>query len=376
MNHPTQDTCSFQAQLDRVEQKLTLLEQAESKRQRKTQRTITKIFGLLTCLVVLVSVWLAHAQQHSLVYSGYLEEAGQPLNETRQVSLSLWDQGEAGKGTPKCKEQLSDVVFVKGRFKITLSQECNEVTRKTSPLWVEIKIYDANKQNPKTLARTKLGAVPHTENRLPAGTVISYAAPISLDANKKPIPPHGWLYCDGSWYKTADHPELFKALKGHYGLKGTGTSQEFRVPDYRGYFLRGVAGGGVGEATRVPDLSNRYEPGTNQAIKPKGPYSTNPVGTTEVYQTALPSGGPILQTEQKTHSHKGFYSEFSGYCFAPGNGVPAVSCFPNPPAKYKNTGLVGAKNVSVQNETLQYKIIGGGNETRPSNVFVHYLIKY
>ena len=47
-----------------------------------------------------------------------------------------------------------------------------------------------------------------------------------------------WLVCDGSLYSTTLFAELFAAIGYAHGGSGT----EFRVPDLRGYFVRGVNG--------------------------------------------------------------------------------------------------------------------------------------
>lgn len=58
---------------------------------------------------------------------------------------------------------------------------------------------------------------------LPVGSVIAYA----FDPTKVP-PPQGWLLCDGGTFDHATFPQLFAALGS------------MRLPDLRGYFLRGL----------------------------------------------------------------------------------------------------------------------------------------
>lgn len=52
----------------------------------------------------------------------------------------------------------------------------------------------------------------------------------------KSISRPGWLYCDGTVYNIADHPDLGAYLGATFGGNGTTT---FAVPDLRGIFLRG-----------------------------------------------------------------------------------------------------------------------------------------
>jgi hypothetical protein len=63
----------------------------------------------------------------------------------------------------------------------------------------------------------------------PVGAVISLGAQQSTS---------WWRLCDGALVTRSEFPELFVAIGYTYG-KGT-TDEEFRLPDYRGRFLRGA----------------------------------------------------------------------------------------------------------------------------------------
>ncbi|EJF87005.1 hypothetical protein ME1_01236 [Bartonella vinsonii subsp. arupensis OK-94-513] len=52
--------------------------------------------------------------------------------------------------------------------------------------------------------------------------------------------PNGWLLCDGAVYKRKDYPQLFKAIGDKWGKDSNTT---FKVPDFRGMFLRGFDNG-------------------------------------------------------------------------------------------------------------------------------------
>ena len=77
---------------------------------------------------------------------------------------------------------------------------------------------------------------------VPPGTVVAYAGS---------TPPPGWLLCDGREVTRTLYPALFAAITTTYG--SVSTTASFRLPDYRGYFLRGVDGG----AGRDPDVISR-----------------------------------------------------------------------------------------------------------------------
>ncbi|WP_455481295.1 Bgr_08870 family protein [Bartonella sp. B12(2025)] len=52
--------------------------------------------------------------------------------------------------------------------------------------------------------------------------------------------PSGWLLCDGATYEREDYPQLFKAIGDKWGKRSDTT---FKVPDFRGIFLRGFDDG-------------------------------------------------------------------------------------------------------------------------------------
>jgi microcystin-dependent protein len=65
---------------------------------------------------------------------------------------------------------------------------------------------------------------------VPVGTIIPYGA---LLANNLPS---GWLYCNGAEYEKARYPQLYDAIKDVWGQS---TATTVRIPDLRGYFVRG-----------------------------------------------------------------------------------------------------------------------------------------
>jgi microcystin-dependent protein len=71
----------------------------------------------------------------------------------------------------------------------------------------------------------------------------------------------GWMLCDGRHLPIASYPELYAVIGELYGRQG----DAFRLPDYRGLFLRGVdAGSGMD-----PDAARRFGPlgtGTSSGI--------------------------------------------------------------------------------------------------------------
>jgi len=149
---------------------------------------------------------------------------------------------------------------------------------------------------------------------VPTGTIVAFAGQTA---------PEGWLLCDGTLTSRAQKSKLFVAIGTAYGA-GDG-STTFHLPDLRGRFLRGVNGG----AGRDPDTATR---------------------------TAMNSGGNTgdavgsLQGDMfKSHTHSANWAPGGG-----GGGGSAIDPLRN--------------NILDTNAT-------GGNETRPVNAYVNFIIK-
>ena len=152
---------------------------------------------------------------------------------------------------------------------------------------------------------------------VPPGTIVAYGGTTE---------PAGWLFCDGRIFSTATYPRLFAAIGVAYGSPSPG---QFRVPDFRGKFLRGVDG----SAGFDPDAASRIAQYT-------GGNGGNSVGS--------------FQTDQiRSHTHN-FFSTAA-----------------------LNASVGG--NVDFFNQTTSQSratTAAGGSETRPVNVYVNYIIKY
>jgi len=156
-------------------------------------------------------------------------------------------------------------------------------------------------------------------NGCPPGTIMPFAG------SKSNIP-SGWLYCDGTQYSTTTYAALYAAIGTAWG-SGSGT---FRVPDLRGYFLRGA-----NDATgRDPDVSSRL------ALNSGGNTADN-VGTYQGDQFAA-------------HTH---------------TFIQAIDSTDAGKLSYPATNNDGGYETSKTSST-------GGNETRPKNAAIYYIIKH
>jgi len=181
------------------------------------------------------------------------------------------------------------------------------------------------------LSETKLLGVPiadvarvalNVRVTFPVGAVTPFAG-----SNDKI--PEGWLLCDGTLYGRTAYPELFNVIGYSWGTTGTDL---FRVPDLRGVFLRGVSSNSS-DVFADPDKNTRIS-------RHSGGNIGNDVGS---YQTD--------QFESHSHTNKntfivdGAANRYGGGSWGAYSQNPAIN----------NTG---------------------GNETRPQNAYVNYIIKY
>lgn len=144
----------------------------------------------------------------------------------------------------------------------------------------------------------------------------------------------GWLLCDGSSVAINDYPELHAAIKKGWGSGNS--SGEFRLPDLRGQFLRGVESSidGKSSGTDPGDRHTKYE-GGNTGIE---------VGT---YQ----------DEDYKSHPH--YYREWRWQVGVHGGG------------SYNDILTANRGN----NPLVETENNPGGKETRPDNAAVYYIIR-
>lgn len=174
----------------------------------------------------------------------------------------------------------------------------------------------------------------------PVGTVMAYSGFWSPNVESG-LKAAGWLKCDGQELPRAQYQELYDAIDRVWG--GDSSPDMFRVPDMRGYFLRGVDGG----AGVDPEAKDRKE-------SHAGGYSGDKVGSSQ--PDAL-----------KSHVHR----------------VPfAAGPFPVTPNKdgHQVINYTAADGISSAQNTTPPKKPGtveddSGPETRPKNVAVYWLIR-
>lgn len=282
---------------------------------------------------------------NTLSYSGTLIKNGQPDNGSHVISLKLWEQGNP---VAACLTMpAGNTTVVSGRFTVPLDSSCVAVIHKSPDVAVEVFIDGTS------MGKTPLAAVPYAveadtasnfapgstiASLMPTGTVVSFAGAVGGGV----MPPPGWLLCDGSQQSRTAYAPLFAAIGTAWG-SGDGTTT-FNVPDLRGRFLRGV------------DQGTGNDPGPRTTILPGG--NLTGVGTLE--QQAFANHGHNVVDPGHLHPS---WATFSGSNLPAGGFNYAGSPNANPSGP---TGLA-ATGISIT--------ATGGNETRPVNAAVNYIIK-
>ena len=155
----------------------------------------------------------------------------------------------------------------------------------------------------------------------PPGTVVAYMGTTA---------PAGWLLCNGASVSRSTYASLYAVIGN---ASGSADANSFNVPDLRGRFLRGWDNA-IG---RDPDRASR----TAMAA---GGNTGDAIGSIQ---------GDAFKNH--THAFSDTYTNFSQTSASGGAG---------------NTGATGTL---VQADTTLY---AGGNETRPMNAYVNYIIKF
>jgi microcystin-dependent protein len=183
-------------------------------------------------------------------------------------------------------------------------------------------------------------AAERAKNGVPAGSITPFAGDVDVSL------PDGYLVCDGRSVRINDYPELYDAIGTNWGGDGSTT---FRLPDLRGYFLRGVA-----DASTV-------DPGKNSRGSRNGSNSGNRVGSFQDDEFKSHNHGVTDPGHTHDYRDKSNNSEQSDNANDRWVGSDAKS-------SETRTSFSSTTGISINNS--------GGSETRPKNAYVWYIIKY
>lgn len=188
-------------------------------------------------------------------------------------------------------------------------------------------------------------------NDVPIGSITAFAGdvhPHQLLA----LHDDGWLICDGTKYDNGhDYAELAAVIGTAYG----GDNSGFRVPDFRGRFLRGVDEG----TGKDPDAEDRHALAT-------GGNTGSRVGSEQGDATGRPKVRFSTESEGD-HSHDTPHGPtHDHHCFNPAGS-------PGEPIMEWSNALRTSSSEGHHSHTI---ISGGDIESRPSNIYLHWLIKF
>jgi microcystin-dependent protein len=293
--------------------------------------THPKLKTILASLPLAFAI-VAHAQGTAFNYTGYLLNGATPANGSNDLQFTIFASQTGGTpltgGVTLTNQPVNNGVFV-------ATLDFGPGIFNGSDRWLEIAGRNGGTANPFTTIspRQKITSVPYASyagNGAPPGSIMAF-----MGTN---VPP-GWLLCDGSVVSRATYAGLF-AVVGSSSGAGDGTTT-FSVPDLRGMFLRGNTGTRA-DAFADPDSSSR----TNTA---PGGNAGNAIGSAQ--PDAFIS-----------HSH-----------FVGGANVWAGGPYNTGFAFFKGAYGNGQVDPSLSGESTTGV---GGNETRPKNISVNYIIKY
>ncbi len=167
---------------------------------------------------------------------------------------------------------------------------------------------------------------PVSAAEVPIGTINAYGGVVTGN-DKQKLEQQGWLVCDGEEYLIKDYEDLYCKIGTYFGTASR--PELFKVPDLRGRFVRGVDSG----TGRDPDAADRTASAT-------GGNTGDKVGS-------------LQGDEFKKHSHK---IQFNARSQSYGGDSS------------------GRKGMYQDDYDLSTDSVGG-NETRPKNIYVNWIIK-
>jgi microcystin-dependent protein len=177
---------------------------------------------------------------------------------------------------------------------------------------------------------------------VPAGTIFAWGG------NAVPT---GYLLCNGASYKRNKFKDLFGAIGT---IWGGDAADEFKVPDFRGRFLRGVDHG-VGRDLHAKDR-----------LGDDGKHTGDATGSVQ---------DDTLQGHR--HDDLGHTHNYRSLLYQPGDDDQANQAFSlwsiDHEAVYSTQ--VGQANISGPTPLSANNVVRYGEETRPKNAYIEFIIK-
>jgi microcystin-dependent protein len=193
-------------------------------------------------------------------------------------------------------------------------------------------------------AETNDVQAPKKSDLLPVGTTVAWAGDPKLL-------PKDWRICDGRVLSKEKFPALFEAIGTAWGGDG---EPNFSLPDLRGRFLRGVDDG----AGRDPDTDKRQA----------GRQGGNSEGVGSVQEDSLQNHKHLDKGHSHTIHNHGDYLESQTH-------TPANALLAYWPADETEDSQQGKADLGGAEKFGTKDLIKKGEETRPKNAYVYWIIK-
>jgi microcystin-dependent protein len=203
---------------------------------------------------------------------------------------------------------------------------------------------------------------------VPPGTVMAYASETA---------PEGWLECDGRSLDGSPgttYRNLFTAIGKSFG-SGNGSANGFNLPDLRGRFVRGWSH----TTANDPDAASRWNFSGGNTGNRVGSYQDD---LNRSHTHSFTASGYASFNDQN-HSH--WMSAYDSWTHSPENQPPPAgtkSIRYNSGTRYlwfgrrDYTELAYTSHSHTLNFSAQTTGSSGGNESRPKNASLMYIIKY
>lgn len=194
-------------------------------------------------------------------------------------------------------------------------------------------------------------AAARAQNGVPPGSIMPFGGEVETSL------PGGYLVCDGKLVNIDDYPELFNAIGTSWGGDGM---NNFRLPDLRGYFLRGVSD----DANNDPDKDSRISINDSNSGNNVGSYQNDELGSHKHDFSGNTNSNGVHDHDIKGKTASGIGSGNDGDAAIKNNDESTIYT--------KSTEDAGNHSHSFSGDTD----LTGGNESRPKNAYVWYIIKY
>ena len=224
-----------------------------------------------------------------------------------------------------------------------------------------------------------------TTQTTPAGVVLHFSGNVASI-------PSGYLACDGSEVSKTSFASLYAVIGDAYNTQvdpTTGSnwaapaSGNFRLPDYRGLFLRGAGTSSGSDTTSVGGFQDHKTAKNGLNVSSASSSVTGTVGATGLSNS---DGAHSHTVTDPKHSHStqinlsGNTLNWSG---TTATGWAAAQSFANG-GQGSNSVATGISVDTTNSHTHSFSLTApaqtvtttGDNETRPKNKGVHYIIKF